>query len=57
MRKLDDKRRDDIVKKELFDENIRGRFNVKFVIDDRNRVVDMWRQIGLTCFQVEEGDF
>jgi phosphoglycolate phosphatase-like HAD superfamily hydrolase len=27
------------------------------VFDDRQQVVDMWRQNGLTCFQVAEGDF
>ena len=31
--------------------------NVAMVFDDRNQVVDMWRQNGLTCFQVAEGDF
>ena len=27
------------------------------VFDDRNQVVDMWRDNGLTCFQVADGDF
>jgi acid phosphatase class B len=27
------------------------------VFDDRDQVVDMWRQNGLTTFQVAEGDF
>jgi len=27
------------------------------VFDDRNKVVDMWRRNGLTCFQVAEGNF
>ena len=27
------------------------------VFDDRNKVVDMWRMNGLTCFQVAEGNF
>lgn len=27
------------------------------VFDDRNKVVDMWRKNGLTCFQVAEGNF
>ena len=31
--------------------------NVAMVFDDRNQVVDMWRQNGLTCFQVAKGDF
>ena len=27
------------------------------VFDDRKKVVDMWRELGLTCFQVAPGDF
>ena len=30
---------------------------VRLVIDDRQKVVDMWREMGLTCFQVAPGDF
>ncbi len=48
---------DAIVKEELFREYVEPRFNTKFVLDDRNRVVDMWRRIGLKCLQVQEGNF
>jgi len=34
-----------------------GKDNVAMVFDDRNQVVDMWRQNGLTTFQVADGDF
>jgi hypothetical protein len=35
-----------------------GQFYVEAVIDDRNQVVDMWRrELGLTCLQVDYGDF
>lgn len=27
------------------------------VFDDRNKVVKMWRSLGLVCFQVADGDF
>lgn len=57
MRPYPDKRKDWIIKQELFDAHIRGRFNVRFVLDDRNQVVDMWRRIGLPCFQVNDGNF
>lgn len=57
MRPSDDKRKDSIVKRELFDEHIRDQFDVLYVLDDRNQVVDMWRELGLTCFQVAPGDF
>lgn len=30
---------------------------VDWVFDDRNKVVKMWREEGLKCLQVEEGDF
>ena len=31
--------------------------NVVAVFDDRQKVVDMWREIGLTCMQVAPGNF
>lgn len=33
------------------------RDRVLCVFDDRNKVVDMWRSLGIPCFQVAEGDF
>lgn len=57
MRASDDKRKDSIVKRELFDQHVRDRFDVLYVLDDRNQVVEMWRSLGLTVFQVAEGDF
>lgn len=57
MRGVGDNRRDSIVKREIFDRNIRGKFNIDFVMDDRDQVVDLWRGLGLTCLQVDYGDF
>jgi tRNA uridine 5-carbamoylmethylation protein Kti12 len=57
MRKKGDSRKDSEVKSEMFYTHISGRFNVLFVLDDRNQVVDKWRELGLTCFQVAPGDF
>lgn len=57
MRKDGDKRKDWVVKRELFDAHIRDSYDVFAVFDDRNRVVDMWRRLGLTVFQVADGDF
>jgi len=57
MRQGGDHRKDWVVKGELFDAHVRGRYNVRFVLDDRNQVVDYWRHIGLTCFQVAPGAF
>lgn len=58
MRPAGDMRKDSIVKRELFDTYIRKSWIVKRVYDDRNQVVDMWREVlGLTCLQVAPGDF
>lgn len=57
MRRTGDNREDSIIKKEIFDDNIREQYYVEFVMDDRSRVVKMWRELGLTCFQVAPGDF
>lgn len=57
MRAAGDRRKDSIVKRELFDAHIRDHYDVRYVLDDRNQVVDMWRSLGLTVFQVAEGDF
>lgn len=57
MRATNDDRKDDIVKRELFDKNIKNKYNVMAVFDDRSRVVDMWRDLGLNVFQVDYGDF
>jgi hypothetical protein len=52
-----DQRKDSVIKQELFDKYVRGRYNVLFVLDDRNQVVDQWRAMGLTCYQVAPGAF
>ncbi|QDK03875.1 polynucleotide kinase [Mycobacterium phage Lewan] len=48
---------DYLVKYDLFDQNIRGKYNVRFVLDDRDQVVNLWRSLGLKCLQVQPGDF
>lgn len=57
MREDGDWRKDDVVKKELYESYIEGEYEVEFVLDDRDRVVKMWRELGLKCLQVAEGDF
>lgn len=57
MRPSGDKRKDDIIKDELYEKHIAGRYNVLGVLDDRDRVVAMWRAKGLTVFQVADGAF
>jgi phosphoglycolate phosphatase-like HAD superfamily hydrolase len=52
-----DFRRDDEFKSDLADkfEEVGGKIDIVF--DDRNQVVDMWRQRGTTVVQVADGDF
>ena len=57
MRSDDDNRSDDIVKHELFHEHIQGNYVVRGVLDDRDRVVALWRAIGLTVLQVDYANF
>jgi predicted kinase len=57
MRKEGDFRRDSIVKEEIYNKYIKDKFDVEFVLDDRNQVCSMWREIGLKCLQVQLGDF
>lgn len=52
-----DQRRDSIVKREIFDRHVRHAWHVVAVFDDRQQVVDSWRELGLTVFQVAPGDF
>jgi len=57
MRTAGDMRKDSIVKHELFYKYVADKYHVVGVVDDRQQVVDMWREIGLTCFQAAPGDF
>lgn len=52
MRKEGDSRSDVIVKKELFDEHIKGKYNVLYAIDDRPKVCRLWRELGIKVLQV-----
>jgi predicted kinase len=57
MRAEGDMRKDNIVKHELFWAHVASFYNVQLVLDDRDQVVKMWRDIGLTVFQVAPGAF
>ena len=52
-----DYRKDCEMKKDLYEEHIKPYYKVLFCIDDRQQVVDMWRQEGLVCLQCAHGDF
>lgn len=57
LRPSGDRRRDAVVKLELFDAAVRDSYDVLCVLEDRASVVQAWRAIGLTVLQVAEGDF
>lgn len=57
MRPLGDRRPDYVVKYELFDNNVRNSFNVRLSLDDRNQVIEVWRQLELPTWQVNYGNF
>lgn len=58
MRPTSDMRRDSIIKREIYDNHIRGKYYVEFVIDDRPQVVRMWRyELGLIIFQLDDKEF
>lgn len=48
---------DDELKRSMFLESIHNKYLVEAVFDDRERVVDAWRDLGLPVFQVAEGKF
>lgn len=57
MRKAGDFRKDNIIKREIYEENIIGKYNIVAIYDDRKQVVDELRGMGLKVFQVEPGLF
>lgn len=57
MRDNGDYRSDYIVKEDKFKNHLKHRLDVQFVLDDRDTVVAMWRSNGLTCLQVQKGDY
>jgi predicted kinase len=56
-RRQKDYRPDEIIKEEIYHNCIEGQYDIMCVFDDRNKVVNMWRNLGLLCCQVNEGDF
>lgn len=58
MRPAKDYRKDALIKQEIFDAGIAGKYYIEFVLDDRDQVVEMWRtELKLPCFQVNYGSF
>jgi hypothetical protein len=56
IRTAGDQRSDYVIKMELFNQ-VKDKYNIRFAFDDRDQVVNLWRSIGLECFQVNYGKF
>lgn len=58
MRGDEDNRPDAVVKREIYEKEFLGKFNLLFILEDRDRVVKMYREeLGLPCFQVKYGNY
>lgn len=58
MKQENDDRKDFIVKEEIYNNEIKDKFNIIAVFDDRDVVVDLYRnKLGLTCLQIDYGTF
>ena len=55
MRKEGDYRKDSIIKKELYENKIKDKFNLLCVYDDRISIIKMWHELGIFCFSVNQG--
>ena len=47
---------DEVLKKDMLDKHLDIN-DIFMVVDDRQKVVDMWRSLGLICLQVADGNF
>lgn len=58
MRAHGDNTPDEILKRRWYEELTQAdKYRLVCVFDDRQKVVDMWRSIGVTCLQVADGKF
>ena len=48
---------DEVLKKAMLDEFMEDIEEVYLVVGDRDKVVKMWRSLGLNTWQVAEGNF
>ncbi len=55
LRPENDFRKDTVIKRELYENNIRDKYNVLAVYDDRLGVLDMWNELGIFTYNVNQG--
>ena len=56
LRPYDDRTPDHLLKRQWFEADYRAE-DVLLALEDRSRVVAMYRELGVTCLQVADGDF
>lgn len=56
MRPKDDYRKDTLIKREIYENEIVGKYNLLCVYDDRLQVLDMWYDEGIFTFNVNQGN-
>lgn len=57
LRKKGDHRPDHVVKKEIYETYIENNYNVLGAFDDRASIVELWRSLNITTFDVAGGTF
>ena len=55
MREAGNNEKDTVIKKRIYDEHVKDKYNVLCVFDDRPCVVRLWRSMGLFCFDCGNG--
>lgn len=55
LRPASDTREDEVIKREIYENDIEPYYNVVRVIDDRAKVIRMWRSLGLEVIDVGDG--
>jgi hypothetical protein len=57
MRATNDHRSSAVIKKELYEQHVKGKYDAFLVYEDDNEVVDMWRnEVGIQVHQPNPGD-
>lgn len=57
MRPDNNRRPDYQVKREIYETQIKDKYDVIGVFEDRDQCVQMWRELGLQCYQVNNGHY
>lgn len=56
-RKDNDERHDLVIKREIYENFVRDFGEIAFIVEDRNSVVKMWRDMGVVCLHCFDADF